>query len=225
MAPLKDRSKHRRINRTTPSVIKPMKYAALTLSTVATVLLALALLGMTNQMRSGGRPLPPVRNDLAPLSAQQLTDQADVHLALQSLGKLPSTRLLALAANGAPSATSGEPGTGMDGSDGTIFALSPLRADTPASPQRQAGIAPTAPAPLPLPLPQVTVVMESGASGKAIVNGQLVRVGDAVDNGMVVHSINVDSITFSSGKERLEVRMPLDRLRVLGAFPVSTRGH
>lgn len=200
-----------------------MKYAALTLSTVATVLLAMALLGMANQMGSGGRPLPPVRNDLAPLSAQQLTDQADVHLALQSLGKLPSARLLALAANGAPSATSGEPRTGMDASDGNIFALSPLRADTPASPQRQAGMAPTAPAPL--PLPQVTVVMESGASGKAIVNGQLVRVGDAVDNGMVVHSINVDSITFSSGKERLEVRMPLDRLRVLGAFPVSTRGN
>ena len=76
-----------------------------------------------------------------------------------------------------------------------------------------------------LSLPQVTVVMESGASGRAVVNGQLVRVGDAVGEGMVVNSINVDSVTFSSGKEVLEVRMPLNRLRVLGAFPGPSKGN
>lgn len=197
-----------------------MKYAALTLSTVATALLALALVGMANQIGSGGRPLPPVRNALAPLSPQQLADQVDVQHALHSLGRLPSVRFLASPAGGANADASAQ---NMNAFDGNIFALSPLNVATPASPYRRT--ANTQKASQPLPLPRVTVVMESGASGKAVVNGQLVRVGDAVANGMVVHSINVDSVIFASGNEVVEVRMPLDRLRVLGAFPGSARGN
>jgi hypothetical protein len=205
------------------SVNQPMKYAALTLSTLATVLLALALVGMANRIGSGGRPLPPVRNALAPLSAQQMGDQVDVQLALQSLGKLPSTRFFASPAASGATDHAGAPAESMSAFDGDIFALSPQRTETPDSPRSRTGTIQMPPRPL--PLPRVTVVMESGASGKAVVNGQLVRVGDAVGDGMVVSSINVDAVTFASGKEVLEVRMPLDRLRVLGAFPGSSKGN
>jgi hypothetical protein len=200
-----------------------MKYAALTLSTVATALLALALVGMADQIGSGNHPLPPVQNALAPLSAQQMSDQADVKLALQSLDKLPSARFFALPAASGTAVNTGTSAESLSAFDGNIFALSPKRAEIPAPSNRRVAVA-KAP-PRPLPLPQVTVVVESGASGKAVINGQLSRVGDAVGEGMVVSSINVDSVTFSSGKEMLEVRMPLDRLRVLGAFPGSTKGN
>jgi hypothetical protein len=203
-----------------------MKYAALTLSTVATALLALTLVGVVNQIGSGSRPLPPVQNALAPLSAQQMSDQAAVELALQSLDKLPSTRFFVLPAASGTGANAGTSAESLSAFDGNIFALLPKRADIPApSNNRRLVVAKAPPLPLPLPLPQVTVVVESGASGKAVINGQLSRVGDAVGEGMVVSSINVDSVTFSSGKEMLEVRMPLDRLRVLGAFPGSSKGN
>ena len=204
-----------------------MKYAALTLSTVATALLALTLVGVVNQIGSGSRPLPPVQNALAPLSAQQMSDQADVELALQSLDKLPSTRFFGLPAAGGTAANTGASTASMSAFDGNIFAISPKRLENLAPSNRRVVVAkaPPLPLPLPLPLPQVTVVVESGASGKAVINGQLSRVGDAVGEGMVVSSINVDSVTFSSGKEMLEVRMPLDRLRVLGAFPGSPKGN
>jgi hypothetical protein len=202
-----------------------MKYAALTLSTVATALLALTLVGVVNQIGSGSRPLPPVQNALAPLSAQQMSDQADVELALQSLDKLPSARFFASPAAGGTAANTGASTASMSAFDGNIFALSPKRVEILAPSNNRRVVVAKAPPPRPLPLPQVTVVVESGASGKAVINGQLSRVGDAVGEGMVVSSINVDSVTFSSGKEVLEVRMPLDRLRVLGAFPGSPKGN
>lgn len=79
--------------------------------------------------------------------------------------------------------------------------------------------------PTPMPLPKVSVVMAGGAEGKAVVNGHLVRVGDAVGDGLVVKSIQVNVVTFSSGSEELHVRMPLERLRVLGAFPNAAKGN
>ena len=196
-----------------------MKYAALTLSTVATALLALALVGMANQIGTAGRSLPPVRNDLAPLSAQQMADQADVQQALHALGQWPSARLLAPPTG----VNSGAPAENMSAMDGYLFALSSQSAETPSSRRRPID-APAMAVPA-LALPRVTVVLESGAGGKAVVDGQLVRVGDAVADGMVVSSINVDSVMFSAGKEVVEVRMPLDRLRVLGAFPGSSKGN
>jgi hypothetical protein len=203
-------------------VKKPMKYVALTLSTVATVLLVLALVGMANRIGSGGRALPPVQNSLPPLSAQQVSDQAEVKLALQSLDKFPSARFFA-STGGSGSAAS--PGASA-APDGSIFALSAELIETPASVPRKRTTAAVKSGPLnPLPLPRVSVVLKSGADGKAVINGHLVRVGDPVGDGMVVNTISVEAVTFSSGKEILEVRMPLDRLRVLGAFPGSTKGN
>lgn len=201
-----------------------MKYVALTLCTVATALLVLALAGVANQMGSGDRSFAPIQNAVPLLSPQQKSDQLDVRSALAALDKLPSTRFLASTASGDPSAGAAGSGQSMAISDGSLFALSTPRTEMPASPTRRAGTH-VAPPPRPLPLPHVTVVLESGASGKAVINGQLVRVGDAVGDGMVVSSINVDAVTFSSGKEVLEVRMPLARLRVLGAFPGSSKGN
>jgi hypothetical protein len=200
-----------------------MKYVALTLCTVATALLVLALAGVANQIGAGGRAIAPIQNALPLLSSQQITDQRDVRSALAALDKLPSARFLA--SSGAPADSVGS-AQAMAVSDGTLFALSTQRTETPASPSRRSGTYVAPPSrPLPLPLPNVTVVLESGTSGKAVINGQLVHVGDPVGDGMVVKSINVDAVSFSSGKEVLEVRMPLARLRVLGAFPGSSKGN
>lgn len=198
-----------------------MKYAALTLSTVATVLLALTLVGVANQIGSGSRPLPPAQNALSPLSPQQIANQADVELALRSLDKIPSTRFFALPVEEGTGVNTKGPTGDVNAFDGSIFALSPQRVEISTPSNRRVAIANANPRPL--PLPRVTVVLESGANGKAVINGQLARVGDAVGDGMVVSSINVASVTFASGKETLEVKMPLDRLRVLGAFPSSSK--
>jgi hypothetical protein len=66
-------------------------------------------------------------------------------------------------------------------------------------------------------------VVEGNSGAKAMVNGRLVSVGDRIEGGMFVKSIDIDTVTFASGKEELEIRMPLERLRVLGAFPPPPR--
>jgi hypothetical protein len=197
-----------------------MKYVALTLSTVATVILALALAGMADRIGASGRYLPPARTALAPLSAEQIADQAEVKLAMQTLDQFPSARFLASTGGAAPSLSASTV------PDGSIFALTAEVTKPRATATRKRPTVAIKSGPLkPLPLPRVSVVVKSGTDGKAVINGQLVRVGDPVADGMVVHSINVDAVTFAAGKEVLEVRMPLERLRVLGAFPGAAKGN
>lgn len=200
-----------------------MKYAALTLCTVATAIFALTLVGVANQIGSRGRPLAPVQNALAPLSAQQIADQGKVELALQSLDQVPSVRFFASPV--ASDSVNNSQGSVRSTStfDGNIFALSPKNTEVSILQNKSTSSARAALRPLPLPL--VTVVLESGVNGKAVIDGKLSRVGDTVVDGMVVSSIDIASVTFSSGKEVLEVRMPLERLRVLGAFPRSVKGN
>ena len=197
-----------------------MKYVALTLSTVATVLLVLALAGIANQIRSNGQRLPPLQNAMSPLTSQQLSDQNDVNQALHDLGQFPAARFIGAAGSDRPAEA---PPARWTVADGSIFAVSPQVKKDPAPAKRQADY--RGQAINPLPLPRVSVIMQSGAEGKAMVNGNLVRVGDVVDNDMVVKSIDINAVTFASGNELLEVRMPLERLRVLGAFPRSAKGN
>ena len=67
------------------------------------------------------------------------------------------------------------------------------------------------------------MVLEGGSVAKAMVNGRLVSVGDHIEGGMVVKSIDIGAVTFASGNEELEIEMPLKRLRVLGAFPPTQK--
>jgi hypothetical protein len=199
-----------------------MKFVALTLSAVATALLVLVIGGIAHTMGSNVRTLAPVQVSVNPLSPQQKSDQADVRQALMALGQVTSERSLALLRAASADGTQGDAQASLDQDPdlpyGAIFALSaPVDPRAPVPRQRTA-TAYVAP-PTPLPLPKVSVVLAGGSEGKAVIDGQLVRVGDAVGDGLVVKSIQVEAVTFASGKEVLEVRMPLERLRVLGAFP------
>ena len=66
-------------------------------------------------------------------------------------------------------------------------------------------------------LPKVTVVAVSGQEPRAIINGNLVGVNDQLSGGFVVKQISIDSVVVSQGKEDILIRIPLERLRVLGA--------
>lgn len=66
-------------------------------------------------------------------------------------------------------------------------------------------------------MPKVAVVVIDGQTNKAIVNGSLVTVNSQLYGGYVVKEINIDSVVITHGKEQYVIRIPLDRLRVLGA--------
>lgn len=218
------------INPLTPSATRrpAMKYVALTLSTTATALLVLVLGGIAHKMSSDVRAVAPVQVSVNPLSEQQRRDQTDVRQALQALGQVTSERSLALLrsgpTDGAQVAARASLNQGVERPYGAIFALSAPPVERAAAPRQRAARGDFMP-PTPMPLPKVSVVMAGGAEGKAVVNGHLVRVGDAVGDGLVVKSIQVNVVTFSSGSEELHVRMPLERLRVLGAFPNAAKGN
>lgn len=66
-------------------------------------------------------------------------------------------------------------------------------------------------------LPKVSVVVVDGTTNKAFINGRLVAVNSQLYGGYVVREINIDSVVLKHGKEEFIVRIPLERLRVLGA--------
>ena len=204
-----------------------MKYVALTLSTAATALLVLVLGGIAHKMGSDVRAVAPVQVSVNPLSEQQRRDQIEVRQALQALGQVTSERSLALLRSGATDRQATARASLNQGTErpyGAIFALSSPPVERATAPRQRASRGDFT-SPTPIPLPKVSVVMAGGAEGKAVVNGHLVRVGDAVGNGLVVKSIQVSVVTFASGSEELQVRMPLERLRVLGAFPSAAKAN
>ncbi|MFP8777624.1 hypothetical protein [Hydrogenophaga sp. RWCD_12] len=193
-----------------------MKYVALTLSLVASVLLLLAVGAIGHRIGAERRAPAPIQTSLPPLSPQDVSDQAELKTSLQALLDSAARRPAGLMA------ASVNPGIRPIDSFDSLFALSadskPVAA---AGPLRVAHVR----APLnAIPLPKVSVVVE-GSERKAIVNGALVKVGDPVGDGLVVSAIQVGSVSFAYGKEELQVAVPLERLRVLGAFPSRVKGN
>lgn len=195
-----------------------MKYVALTLSLIAAALLLLAAAMIGNRIGVERHALAPVQMSLPPLSPQAVADQAELKASMQALLDAAARRPMGLMAAGPVM-----PGIRPLDSYDSLFAL----------PQQTqlAGLAPQQPRvgtvrqPLSaVPLPKVSVVVE-GAERKAVVNGHLVRVGDAVGDGLVVRGIQVGAVTFGYGKEELVVAVPLERLRVLGAFPSKAKAN
>ena len=66
-------------------------------------------------------------------------------------------------------------------------------------------------------LPKVSVVVINGTTNKAVINGSMVAVNSQLYGGYVVKEINIDSVVLMNGREEFIVRIPLERLRVLGA--------
>lgn len=199
-----------------------MKYAALTLTTAATALLVLAMAGIAQQIGGNGRPMPPLQVSLSPLSEQQVREQDEVKTALVALRGAAAGRPYGLAQIGRVPVTPVDQGVQAQADYGSIFAL-PLEVAT-AKPvkgsPRPARVALSAVA-----LPRVSVVLRDGSEGKAVVDGYLVGVGDQVAGGLVVKSIRIETVTFSARGEEIDVAVPLERLRVLGAFPSRGKGH
>lgn len=196
-----------------------MKYVALILSTAAIALLLAVLSGITQKIGSGARAFSRPSASLQPLSDQQRRDQTDVRHAMQTLGlAAPSGADQGLVA--LPSLLTQRTQRPHAGIFALIAPAAPV-AEVPKNAVLRSGFAPA----MPIPPPNVSVVLSGGAEGKAIVNGHLVRVGDAVGDGLVVQSIRLDAVTFASDSEELDVQMPLARLRVLGAFPRQAGGH
>ena len=196
-----------------------MKYVALTLSLIAAALLLLAAAMIGNRIGVERHTLAPVQMSLPPLSPQVVADQAELKVSLQALLDAAARRPMGLMAAG--SAAQGiRPLENYD----SLFVL------PPQTPTQMAALAPQPRAghvrqPLSsVPLPKVSVVVE-GAERKAVVDGHLVRVGDAVGDGLVVRAIQVGAVTFGYGKEELVVAVPLERLRVLGAFPAKAKAN
>lgn len=74
-------------------------------------------------------------------------------------------------------------------------------------------------------MPKVAVVVIDGISNKAIINGSLVTVNSQLYGGYVVKEINIDNVIVMHGKEQYVIKIPLERLRVLGApEAVRTKG-
>ncbi len=199
-----------------------MKYVALTLTTAATALLVLAMAGIAQQIGSNGRPMPPLQVSLSPLSEQQMREQDEVKDALVVLRGAAAGRPQGLAQVGRLPAAPVDQGVQAQADYGSIFALPPEVVATKAvkgspRPERVALSA--------VALPRVSVVLRAGSEGKAVVDGYLVGVGDQVAGGLVVKSIRMETVTFSAHGEDMEVAVPLERLRVLGAFPSRGKGH
>lgn len=199
-----------------------MKYVALTLTTAATALLVLAMAGIAQQIGGNGRPMPPLQVSLSPLSEQQVREQDEVKTALVALRGAAAGRPYGLAQIGRAPATPVDQGVQAQADYGSIFALplevaaaKPVKGST--RPQRVALSA--------VALPRVSVVLRDGSEGKAVVDGYLVGVGDQVAGGLVVKSIRIETVTFSARGEEIDVAVPLERLRVLGAFPSRGKGH
>lgn len=194
-----------------------MKYVALTLSLIAAALLLLAAAMIGNRIGVERQALAPVQMSLPPLSPQVVADQAELKASLQALLDAAARRPMGLLASG-----SAAPGIRPLDNYDSLFVLPAQTQMAALAPQPRAG---NVRQPLSaVPLPKVSVVVE-GAERKAIVDGHLVRVGDAVGDGLVVRAIQVGAVTFGYGKEELVVAVPLERLRVLGAFPAKAKAN
>lgn len=194
-----------------------MKYVALTLSLIAAALLLLAAAMIGNRIGVERHTLAPVQMSLPPLSPQVVADQAELKASLQALLDAAARRPMGLMAAG-----SAAPGIRPLESYNSLFVLPQHTPMAALAPQPRAGHVRQ---PLSsVPLPKVSVVVE-GPERKAVVDGHLVRVGDAVGDGLVVRAIQVGAVTFGYGKEELVVAVPLERLRVLGAFPAKAKAN
>lgn len=197
-----------------------MKYAALTLSTLSLAILAWGTVTTALQMGPGGRPLPPNGVSIRPLSDLQLKEQTDVREALDAMRDVAMSRMKEFPGGGEAQGLMGNTTRRLQLQFESIFALTPDEAQKVATAApRQLRAMPRKP--VPLPTPRVNLVLQAGSEGRAMVDGRLVRVGDPVAEGMVVKSIAMDSVVFASQGEELVVAVPLERLRVLGAFPAS----
>ena len=189
-----------------------MKYAALTLSSVATAVLVVGLVGIAQGIGSKGYSNLPLPMALSPLTEQQLKDQADVKESLQVLLHATQERRNTLGIMPAmpPSSMAyAVPGGPYD----SIFSLpAPLEPEKPVLANQHTPLKA-------MPMPKISVVMGGGAEGKAIIDGHLRKVGDSVAKNLVVKAITLDTVTFSNGREDVLVAVPLERLRVLGAYP------
>jgi non-ribosomal peptide synthetase component F len=199
-----------------------MKYAALTLSTLSLAILAWGTVTMALKMGPGGRPAPSSEVALVPLSDQQVKDQTEVREALDAMREVAMSRMKDFPGSGEAQGLMGSSVRRLQPQFDSIFASTPpeaVKLAVAAAPRMPRAMSTMPAMPVSLPTPRVSLVLQTGNEGRAMVDGRLVRVGDPVAEGMVVKSISMESVVFAAHGEELVVAVPLERLRVLGAFP------
>ena len=160
-----------------------MRYLALILSALAVAVVTLAAVSLSQRAGQPGRPGMGMPAPVTPPTAEQWHDQADLKTALQALTEAHDPASRSRAGAGLPQEL-----------------LAQTAAPAPAA--KPVG----KPAAAPVHQPRVTVVLETGAEGKAVVDGRLVHVGDTVEGGLRVESIQVEEVTFIRG-DGLRVRV------------------
>ncbi|MDD3786607.1 MAG: hypothetical protein PHQ87_13765 [Hydrogenophaga sp.] len=160
-----------------------MRYLALILSALAVAVVTLAAVSLSQRAGQPGRPGMGLPAPVTPPTAEQWHDQADLKTALQALTEAHDPASRSRAGAGLPQEL-----------------LAQTAAPAPAA--KPVG----KPAAAPVHQPRVTVVLETGTEGKAVVDGRLVHVGDTVEGGLRVESIQVEEVTFIRG-DGLRVRV------------------
>lgn len=153
-----------------------MRFLALILSALAVAVVTLAAVTLSQRAGQPGRPGTGMPAPVTPPTAEQWHDQADLKTALQALVEANDPASRSRAGAVLPQ---------------ELFA----QTATPAPATKSV----TKPAAAPVHQPRVTVVLETGTEGKAVVDGRLVHVGDSVDGGLRVESIQVEAVTFIRG--------------------------
>lgn len=156
-----------------------MRYVALFLSALAVIVVALAAAALSPRAGVQGRSFLPLQGSVTPPTDNQQQALVELRFALDTLLKAAD-----VSAGASPRQA--------------LFA------------QAAAPVVSAAPARAPevLHVPVVTVVLETGAEGKAIVDGRLAHVGEAVQGGLTVESIQIEAVTFVR-KNGARVRVPV----------------
>ncbi len=218
-----------------------VKYISLALNMTAVVVLIAGVVGIATQAKSTTkRSLLPTSSSLPQIKVERLKEVSEMSLAMDAyerVGSIQKTELSTVQASASSSLVASGASesyksifVGIDSKIGSIAQGNPQGyAATPAytvakypvrSVQTKTALAKDAPKINKLPaidLPKVTVVAVSGQEPRAVINGNVVGVNDQLAGGYVVKQISIDSVVVSQGAEDILIKIPLERLRVLGA--------
>jgi hypothetical protein len=218
-----------------------VKNISLALNLAAIAVLIAGVVGIVTQAKSTTKRLAVPSSLLLPqIKVERMREVTEMSLAMDAYERLGSVQ--AADKSAAQAVASSNPAAlaaaetfpsifvGIDSRFGSVEQSRPLRAvdrstyalanGSVRSGQAQVPKAKNAPStekPSAIDLPRVTVVAVSGQEPRAVINGNVVGVNDRLAGGYVVKQISIDSVVVSQGADDLLIKIPLERLRVLGA--------
>ena len=218
-----------------------VKHISLALNATAVAVLIVGVVGIATQAKSSARRLALPSNSSLPLiKPERIKEVSDMSLAMDAYERIGSAQAANKSAvqaltNPSVAATASSESfnsifVGIDSRFGMIDQRKPtmpasasayaIARDPARTAKAKAASVKNAPKIDKLPaidFPRVTVVAVSGQDPRAVINGNVVGVNDRLAGGYVVKQISIDSVVVSQGAEDILIKIPLERLRVLGA--------